>query len=256
MVPLLVIDLSALTLAPPAAFEFVGVAVFCLWTWKRMPSAGVVGDARWLLVGLVVGMVVGRRASSMATAVWSDDGRSIIERSGLVALGGVLGGVLETAAVGLVAEIRTRELFDAAGPPLLMSLAIGRIGDLLDGRPTGLPAAVPWAIVQAPTGPLSVPRHPTMGYEALVLAGLTFLVLVLSNRRPVKAYPGTLFAITLLAYAATRITMAGLTVNRVKIADLPGQAVVGVLVVVACLAFLVWVRLRADGGTLQRPFPP
>ena len=84
-----------------------------------------------------------------------------------------------------------------------VGLALGRIGNFINGELFGRPADVPWAMV-FPQGGLA-PRHPSQLYEALLEGLLLFLVLWPLRR---KAWPcGRKLALFLVLYAICRIVV-------------------------------------------------
>lgn len=111
-------------------------------------------------------------------------------------LGGLVGVELTKAATGL--RRSTGDLFVL---PLLVGMAIGRIGCFLSGlddHTHGLPTALPWGVDFGD----GVPRHPTQLYEIAVLVALALLL----RPRPGRAWPeGLRFRLFLGTYLAFRL---------------------------------------------------
>jgi phosphatidylglycerol:prolipoprotein diacylglycerol transferase len=109
--------------------------------------------------------------------------------------------------------LRRRKILDAVVPAAALGIAIGRLGEFLDGQGQGLPSALPWATQftnrLAATPDFGVPRHPAQLYDALVLLALFGLVRVL----PRQAGPGTRFAAFLVMYGCGRLLLAAVRLD-------------------------------------------
>jgi len=195
--------------------------------------------ARWSLVAAVfIGAAIGSRALA-----WLDD--SSAQSAGVAGLlagktlvGGLLGGLIAT-------EVQKRRLGIRASTgdlyvfPLVIGIAIGRIGCLLSGLPDGTfgtATSLPWGIDFGD----GVLRHPAALYESLFMIGLG-LVLARFER---GAAPGNTFKVFMASYLAFR-----LLVDTIK----PGVGLALGLTTIqwACvcgLMYYAWwlVRERAD----------
>ena len=129
------------------------------------------------------------------------------------------------------------DLYVAAGP---IGIALGRIGNFINGELFGRVSDVPWAMVFPGGGPL--PRHPSQLYECLLEGVLLFVVLW---RLKEKRWPtGFIFASFLVGYGLLRsfaelfrepdpqlgFLMASLTM---------GQLLSGMMIVAGCLIFVL-----------------
>lgn len=96
------------------------------------------------------------------------------------------------------------DLFDFLAPPLLVGMAVGRLGCFAHGCCFGLETTLPWAVTYpATTIPAGTggPRHPSQLYEmSLDLVLLAYLVYQLPRLR----YAGQNFYAFLLGYGAIR----------------------------------------------------
>jgi phosphatidylglycerol---prolipoprotein diacylglyceryl transferase len=127
--------------------------------------------------------------------------------SGLSLWGGLVGGGLMFAARLGRGAYRWRVL-DAVVPFVLLGIAIGRLGELVDGQGQGLPSGLPWATQYASrlasTPDFGVARHPVQLYDALVAAALCLGLWLLPRGSP----PGTRVAIVLVVYGAAQLALA------------------------------------------------
>jgi phosphatidylglycerol:prolipoprotein diacylglycerol transferase len=117
--------------------------------------------------------------------------------------GGFLGVLAAMARLAQRRGLRWLEITDFIAPLVPLGLALGRIGNFINGELWGRPADVPWAMVF----PLvdAVPRHPSQLYQA-GLEGVALFVLLwwfAQRRRPV----GQVSALFLLGYGTARFAV-------------------------------------------------
>lgn len=132
-----------------------------------------------------------------------------LDIDGLSLWGGLsVGGLIFAARLGRGGGVRRRRILDAVAPYVLLGIAIGRLGEFLDGHGQGLPSALPWASQYtsplAATPDFGVPRHPAQLYDALI-ALLLFGALALAPLRKLPA--GTRAAIAVVTYSSARLAL-------------------------------------------------
>ena len=128
---------------------------------------------------------------------------NLFSGSGLVWIGGLIGG-----AVGVVIWAWRRgflgvALLDLCAVPLAIGYAVGRIGCELSGDGDyGVKSDLPWAM-SYPDGtvPTTDKVHPTPVYEALAMGGVALVLWKLRDRFP----PGLLFALYLVLAGVERL---------------------------------------------------
>ena len=143
------------------------------------------------------------------------------------------------------AEIR---LAGSGGQGLITGMAIGRLGDLVNGEHLSKATNLPWAVLYThPDSPafahsLTVgPHHPATTYEMfgdLVILAALFLCMF----GPLRRRPGLTFFVFLIGYSVMRWAVSFL---RVDSADtfLPYTTVpqlVSILTTVLAIPFIVW----------------
>jgi phosphatidylglycerol:prolipoprotein diacylglycerol transferase len=117
--------------------------------------------------------------------------------------GGFLGVLLAMAWLARRRGLRWLQVTDFIAPLVPLGLALGRVGNFINGELWGRQADVPWAMVF----PLAdaVPRHPSQLYQA-GLEGLgLFIVLWWFARRPRPL--GAVSAVFLLGYGTARFAV-------------------------------------------------
>jgi phosphatidylglycerol:prolipoprotein diacylglycerol transferase len=173
---------------------------------KRLREIGE--DPDWsyeMIFAALVGGLVGARVDFLIEN-WADAskdvGGAIFSGTGLVWLGGLIGGTL-----GVVLWARWRDflglrLLDVCAPGLALGYAVGRIGCQLSGDGDyGIKSDLPWAM-SYPDGtvPTTDRVHPTPVYETLTMAAVAYLLWRLRDRYR----PGILFAIYLVLSGTER----------------------------------------------------
>ncbi len=116
------------------------------------------------------------------------------------------GGLIGTIIAGWVfcwqKGIHFYTLADAVMPSIPIGLALGRIGNFINGELWGRESNVPWAMI-FPMDPRQVPRHPSQIYEFLLEGVLLFTILMVLRR--FKLPHGTLFWTFISFYGLFRI---------------------------------------------------
>jgi phosphatidylglycerol---prolipoprotein diacylglyceryl transferase len=133
---------------------------------------------------------------------------------GLSLWGGLAtGGVILAARLGRGGSVRRRRILDTVAPYALLGIAVGRIGEFLDGQGQGLPSDLPWATQyanpQAATPDFGIARHPVQLYDAAVAAGLFAVLAFAAARLPA----GTRAAVALACYGIARLVMGAVRLD-------------------------------------------
>jgi phosphatidylglycerol:prolipoprotein diacylglycerol transferase len=252
------LDPTLLRLGPLAIswhgfFGAVGVAAMLWWSFRRAQERGLaqyLGGAVWV-VG--IGALAGARLAAVVEG-WPYYASHPLEilaitEGGIAAYGGILGGMLALWLYCRWRRLPTGQLFDVAGPPMLLGLAIGRIGDIINGEHVAIQSNLPWAVeyINVHTlGQRGLAVHPEVAYELLMLLGIVAAqVLLWRLPRFRDLAPGAEFAAGLLAYAVGRFFLSYLRINPTYIFGLREAQLLGI--VAAAIAGVVLVRALAAG---------
>ena len=229
-------------------FGAVGVAALLWWSSRRAQERGLpqhLARAAW---AVALGALAGARLAAVLEA-WPYYASHPLEilaitEGGIAAYGGILGGMLALWLYCRRRGLPTGRLFDVAGPPMLLGLAIGRIGDIINGEHHAITSTLPWAVeyINPKTlGQLGVPVHPEVAYEMLMLLAIVAVQLALWRMPMFRDLArGAEFAVGLLAYAVGRFFLSYLRINPTYIFDLRGAQLLGI--VAAGIAAVVLVR--------------
>lgn len=138
---------------------------------------------------------------------------------GIAIWGAVIGGILGGFVVALRRRVPIGFTADAAAPALGLGLAIGRVGDVINGEHHtiacgDLPFCVGYSFPRE-LGGLGQPGpvHLAVGYELVVVLGLVLGALWLRRRLAGVAPAGFIFWLWILAYGLTRYTISFLRIE-------------------------------------------
>lgn len=264
--------------------------------WKPVPifSYGVM-----LGTSMVVGWFVALRLAEkdgipreqaaaiyMWTAVWAIIGARVLyvitelhefsnpldvfmlNKGGLVAYGGMLGGFLASWYGCRKRKIQLLRWADVSAPAVVLGTGITRVGCLLYGCDYGRRTDVPWAIRFPPDAPAfhdhvanfglardaaaSLPVHPTQVYESLT--GLALFALLMYLRR-VRKFSGEVFLGWVIGYGLLRslIEVYRGDADRGSVGPLSTSQFIGLLSVGAgtALLFALLKKYRANPSSVR-----
>jgi len=125
------------------------------------------------------------------------------------------GGLFGAMAGALIWAWRTKfpfwKLFDAGGAATMIGLAIGRIGDVINGEHHGTPTNLPWGIEYVNPDTLGEPGkvvHPEVAYEMILTLAILGALLPFHQRLKARLPDGVLGLIYMGVYAAGRFFLS------------------------------------------------
>lgn len=193
-----------------AIFEAAGMAVGARYYGRLRKRAGggnlLFGSNYAVLVGCLLGAAIGNKLAFWMEMphLWPDHGGiSAFFLGGQSMVGGLVGGLVGIEIAKRLAGVST-STGDAFVFPILLGLAIGRIGCFLAGLNDGtfgVETVLPWGIDFGD----GIRRHPTQLYEIVFVA---ILWTTLSNfKNSLEETPGLLFKVMLSAYLIWRLVI-------------------------------------------------
>jgi phosphatidylglycerol:prolipoprotein diacylglycerol transferase len=216
---------------------------------RRLQELGKPADWAYEIIfaGLVGGLVGSRLDYVLQN--WdeaSDDLLgSLFSGSGLVWIGGFVGGALGVLLWAWYRGYLTLALLDVASVPLALGYAIGRIGCQLSGDGDyGTESDLPWAMAYPEgTEPTDDEVHPTPIYETLAMGFVALLLWRLRDR----IRPGALFALYLVLSGLERLLIEFVRRNDEVLAGLTLAQLLSVAMIAAGSAWLARQRPLAAG---------
>lgn len=180
-----------------------------------------------------------------------------INEGGISVWGAVLGGVAGGVAFARWRGYQIARGLDTTAFGLILGMAIGRLGDLVNGEHLARASDLPWAVVythpQSPAFNYSYqvgPHHPATTYELLgdlVILGVLFWALL----RPFRGRPGLTFFVFFVGYATMRFFLTYLRVDSDEVLGLRTPQLVSIGVVLVSLPWIAYFARRpreADAG--------
>ena len=156
-------------------FTAVGV-LFGIWLATRLGVERGYSEDDIMSVALwgVIGGIVGARLMHVIDqwGYYAQDPLAIVRvnEGGLAIWGSIIGGPLGGAIYAWRRGFSIPRLLDIGGLGLILGMAIGRLGDVINGEHHCADATVPWAVRYThpnTLGDLGVPVHLAVGYELI-----------------------------------------------------------------------------------------
>ena len=139
------------------------------------------------------------------------------------------------------------KIIDAGGAATMIGLAIGRIGDVINGEHHGTPTTLPWGVEYVNADTLGQPGlvvHPEVAYEMILTLAILGALLPFHKRLKTKLPDGVLGLIYLGLYGAGRFFLSYLRTDPAVFAGLRQAQLASLLmVVIAVVAIPILIRL-------------
>jgi prolipoprotein diacylglyceryltransferase len=174
-------------------------------------------DLLFVVLGIIPGAVVGGRLG-YALVHWDYFGAhplAIVDPAiGSMQLSlAVLGGLLTGWTIATLLETPAGRWLHVATLPLLLALAVGKLGLVLGGDGQGQPSTLPWATAYSGDGPWgslapAIPSHPAQAYEALATGVVALVMMGLLGSGRFRSRDGRAFFVALGLWAIVRFAVA------------------------------------------------
>ncbi len=180
-----------------------------------------------------------------------------LTEGGISQWGGLFGAGVGALIWARRASVSYLKIVDAGGAATMIGLAIGRIGDVINGEHHGTPTNLPWGVEYVNPDTLGQPGmvvHPEVAYEMILTLALLALLLPFHQRLKRRFPDGVLGLIYLALYAAGRFMLSFYRTDpSVLFGMRQAQVASLVMVVIALIAIpiLLWRARRRDGAPAE-----
>ena len=140
------------------------------------------------------------------------------------------------------------KVIDAGGAAAMIGLAVGRIGDVINGEHHGTPTSAPWGVEYVNPSTLGQPGqivHPEVAYEMILTLALLGLLLPFHQRLKARLPNGVLGLIYLGAYAAGRFLLSFYRTDPSVFLGMRQAQVASLLMVVVAVVAIPILMMRA-----------
>ena len=227
-----------------AVLGIIGAARLGFWLLQKdLPNLTGTGDG---LAWMVVLGLIGARL----LYVWENfklfaDGQLLrifaLTEGGISQWGGLFGAMAGTYVWARRSKFSFWKIIDAGGAAAMIGLAIGRIGDVINGEHHGSPTNLPWGVEYVNPNTLGEPGrvvHPEVAYEMVLCLLILGALLPVHQRLKARLPDGVLGLIYFGIYAAGRFVLSFLRTDPslflgLRQAQLASAAVVLVAIIVA-----------------------
>ncbi len=245
-----------------AVLGIIGAARLGFWLLQKdLPNLTGTGDG---LAWMVVLGLIGARL----LYVWENfrlfaDGQLLrifaLTEGGISQWGGLFGAMAGTYVWARRSKFSFWKIIDAGGAAAMIGLAIGRIGDVINGEHHGSPTNLPWGVEYVNPNTLGEPGrvvHPEVAYEMVLCLLILGALLPVHQRLKARLPDGVLGLIYFGIYAAGRFFLSFLRTDPsvflgLRQAQLASAAVVLVAIIVAPVLFR-----RASRAAAPAPATP
>jgi phosphatidylglycerol:prolipoprotein diacylglycerol transferase len=211
---------------------------------------------------LVIGGIIGARALYVIEN-WSDfesDPVDIIRvnTGGISIYGALIGGTIGAFLYAFFAKVpNIPRGADIAAMGATLGMAVGRIGDVINGEHFADSTDLPWGLVYTHADSPSViarvtqPQHPAVAYEMIgdvVIFGLLLLIFLRTNR------PGLTFFAWVFMYGLLRTLVSFLRLDDIVFLGLRTAQVIGIGGIIIGLGGIVYLLRKPpeEGGRAER----
>ena len=181
-----------------------------------------------------------------------------VNEGGISQWGGIFGAMLGIWIWSYRNKVSFWKLLDAVSLPALVGLAVGRIGDVINGEHHGTPTTLPWGVRYVNAHTLGQPGsvvHPEVAYEMILCLGLVLLLLPFYARLKARFPDGVIGLVFLALYAVGRFFLSYLRADQIEYGLRQAQWASLVMVVLAIGFSLYLLRRRAAAAPVAEPPP-
>jgi phosphatidylglycerol---prolipoprotein diacylglyceryl transferase len=174
-----------------------------------------------------------------------------LTEGGISQWGGLFGAALGAYVWARRAKFSYWKLIDASGAATMIGLAVGRIGDVINGEHHGTPTSLPWGVEYVNPATLGEPGlvvHPEVAYEMVLTLALLAALLPFHQQLKARLPDGVLGLIYLGLYAAGRFFLSFYRTDPAVFLGLRQAQLASVLMVAIAVVAIPVLYRRARGA--------
>jgi phosphatidylglycerol:prolipoprotein diacylglycerol transferase len=241
-----IVDVAGLEITYHGLFTAIGVIVgvaISAWLARKLnyPEDMIYNVA----LALVIGGIIGARGLYVIEhwSTFEDDLGEIfaINTGGISIYGALVGGTIGAWSYAMITRVpNIPRAADIAGIGGIVGMAVGRIGDIINGEHYAKTTDLPWALVYTNANSPSFGRaaqHPAVGYELIGDLVIFFLLLVIYFRVP---RAGVTFFSYVILYGVLRFAVSFLRLDNEVFIGLKTAQVVALLTIPPAVLTLVY----------------
>ena len=179
-----------------------------------------------------------------------------LTEGGISQWGGLFGAMFGAYIWARLSKFSFWKIIDAGGAAAMIGLAIGRIGDVINGEHHGTPTTLPWGVEYVNAATLGEPGkvvHPEVAYEMVLCLLILGALLPFHQRIKARTPDGVIGLLYFALYGAGRFFLSFLRTDPGVFLGLrQAQVASGLVVAVAIIAVPVLFRLA---GSVAAPAP-
>jgi len=245
-----------------AVLGIIAAARLGFWLLQKdVPNLTGTGDG---LAWMVVLGLVGARL----LYVWENfklfaDGQLLrifaLTEGGISQWGGLFGAMAGAYIWARRTKFSYWKIFDAGGPAAMIGLAIGRIGDVINGEHHGSPTTLPWGVEYVNPNTLGEPGkivHPEVAYEMLLCLLILGAMLPFHQRLKARLPDGALGLIYFAIYGTGRFFLSFVRTDPSVFLGLRQAQLASALMVLAAIIVVPVLLRRASKAAAPAPATP
>ena len=174
-----------------------------------------------------------------------------ITEGGISQWGGLFGAILGAYIWARRAKFSFWKVIDAGGPAAMIGLAVGRIGDIINGEHHGTPTNLPWGVEYVNPDTLGQPGvvvHPEVAYEMILMLGLLAVLLPFHQRLKAKLPDGVMGLVYLGLYGLGRFWLSYFRTDPAIIFGLRQAQLASLLMFVGAIVVIPILIRRSRAG--------
>ena len=182
-----------------------------------------------------------------------------LTEGGISQWGGLFGAMVGAFIWARRSKFSFWKIIDAGGPAAMLGLAVGRIGDVINGEHHGTRTNLPWGVEYVNPSTLGEPGkvvHPEVAYEMVLCLAILAVILPFHERLKKRLPDGVLGLLYLAIYAAGRFLLSFLRTDPSVFIGLRQAQLASALMVVAAIIFVPVLWRRAARAAAPGPATP